>query len=74
MYNARLRHAGNVSMKLYNVPRYTNIVIRDEDGNALELFLHTVDGMFSYCVDGHGNVIHLPAWIDVEIVGAKDES
>jgi len=29
------------------------------------VFFHHTDGMYSYCKDVHGNVVHLPAWQEV---------
>lgn len=54
-------------MKLYDVPRNTRIVIKDEDGTELRLNFGHVDGMYSYCTDDEGNVVHLAAWTEVEI-------
>jgi len=50
-------------MKLYDVPRKTKIKF---EGEAL-YFYHT-DGMYSYCQDKDGNVVHLVAWAEVEII------
>lgn len=50
-------------MKLYKVPRNTRIRF-----NNREYDFHHIDGMYSYCVDDAGNVIHLSAWEDVEVV------
>lgn len=54
-------------MELYNVPNNTRIRIKgfEEDG---VLFFHHIDGMYSYCTDMSGGVVHLAAWTDVEIV------
>jgi hypothetical protein len=30
--------------------------------------LHNIDGMYSYCTDVNGRVVHLAAWTDVEVV------
>jgi hypothetical protein len=54
-------------MKLYDVPKNTRIVIKDEDGTELRLNFGHVDGMYSYCTDDEGNVVHLAAWTEVEI-------
>ena len=54
-------------MKLYDVPSGTRIVVRDEDGNALRLTFHHLDGMFSYCTDDNGNVVHVAAAAEVEL-------
>jgi len=58
-------------MELYNVPNNTRIRIKgfEEDG---VLFFHHIDGMYSYCTDMSGGVVHLAAWTDVEIVTETD--
>lgn len=53
-------------MKLYDVPRNTRIVIKDED-DLLRLNFHHIDGAYSYCTDDEGNVVHIAAWAEVEI-------
>jgi len=66
-------------MKLYQVPRNT-WVIPTEDTTAPPgaqkvsigepvLFKH-IDGMYSYCNDSMGNIVHLPAWQQVKIVAS----
>lgn len=54
-------------MKLYEVERGSNIKLDDGEGNVLILKFHHVDGMYGYCTDQNGNVIHLAAWSDVEV-------
>jgi hypothetical protein len=55
-------------MKLYDVPRNTRIVIKDEDdGTEWRLNFSHIDGAYSYCTDDEGNVVHLAAWTEVEI-------
>ena len=64
-------------MKLYDVPRNSKIrVLGDikippaaqniEEQEVLN-FSH-VDGMYSYCTRDNGEVVHLVAWAEVEIV------
>jgi hypothetical protein len=53
-------------MKLYDVPRNTRIKVED-----LELDFHHIDGMYSYCKTDDGEVVHLAAWTEVEIVETK---
>lgn len=63
-------------MKLYEVPRKT-WVIPTEDTTAPAgarkvsvgepVFFHHCDGMYSYCKDVHGEVVHLLAWQEVSI-------
>ena len=50
-------------MKLYDVPRNTRIKIEDQ-----ELLFHRIDGMYSYCTDSNGNVRHIAAWTEVEVL------
>lgn len=69
-------------MKLYEVPRNTRVrVLGDAEeeqrippgaptihsGEVLN-FGH-VDGMYSFCTNDRGEVVHLVAWAEVEIVG-----
>jgi hypothetical protein len=63
-------------MKLYEVPRNTKVVLKQPAGHppasitpkmgSVYTFHHT-DGMYSYCEDMDSNVVHLPAWAEVEI-------
>lgn len=56
-------------MKLYDVPRNNRIkLVSDTLSSDMELNFHHIDGMYSYCTDDDGNVIHLAAWTEVEIV------
>ena len=57
-------------MKLFEVPRDTRVVLSD----GMEVNFHHIDGMYSYCTDDKGEVIHLAAWTDVEIKDKKDAS
>ena len=57
-------------MKLYEVPRDTRVVLSD----GMEVNFQHIDGMYSYCTDDKGEVIHLAAWTDVEIKDKKDAS
>ena len=50
-------------MKLHDVPRNSTIVLKD----GLELNFHHIDGMYSVCTDGEGNVYHIGAIEEVEI-------
>ena len=64
-------------MKLHHVPNGSKVRIISGakappahrgfvDGEVLQ-FSH-IDGMYSYCEDSDGNVVHLVAWAEVEIV------
>ena len=57
-------------MKLYNVPRNTWVIPTEETHappgarqvSVMEpIFFKHIDGMYSYCKDVHGNIVHLPA-------------
>lgn len=64
-------------MKLYDVPR-NSWVVPVEDAQAPPgarpvsegepVLFHQTDGMYSYCHDRWGNVVHLSAWQDVVVV------
>lgn len=58
-------------MKLFEVPRNTHV---RPVGQEEVLTFHRIDGMYSYCTDSSGNVRHLAAWSDVEIVGAPGQA
>tara|TARA_Y100000385_G_scaffold224415_1_gene234653 strand:- start:275 stop:475 length:201 start_codon:yes stop_codon:yes gene_type:complete len=64
-------------MKLYEVPRNSRIkVISDvkvppagpQIDEQEELNFRSIDGMYSYCTRDNGEVVHLVAWADVEII------
>lgn len=58
-------------MKLYQVPMRQEQRIRmvtDDEWNGLEFNFSHVDGMYSYCTDDEGNVVHLKATTEVEVV------
>lgn len=64
-------------MKLYEVPR--NSIIRvvggvfgppgapEVDQGEVVQFYH-VDGMYSYCKNEYGDIVHVPAWQEVEVL------
>ena len=56
-------------MKLYDVPRNTRIRVGEYELN----FKH-IDGMYSLSTTDEGELVHLAAWTDVEIVEKKDAS
>jgi len=64
-------------MKLYDVPNNTKIVVVDDiaippgapeikKGDVLN-FKH-IDGMYSYCENSKGEIVHLVAWANVKMV------
>lgn len=65
-------------MKLYDIPRGRLIKILEDNPEipsaAAELkkneilFFDHIDGMYSLCKDKNGNVVHLAAWTEVEIM------
>lgn len=57
-------------MKLYNVPRNTKVKL----GDGVVLLFHHIDGMFSVCTDENGDIYHISASEEVEIVGDKHEA
>lgn len=52
-------------MKLYNVPNHSYV---RPLGTEHVVKFHHIDGMYSYCKDMEGNIVHLKAWTDVEVV------
>lgn len=68
-------------MKLYNLPRHSYFTIcPDEEvrvppdappmtAGPVYYFDH-IDGMYSFCRDPKGNIVHLAAWTEVEPVPA----
>jgi len=59
-------------MKLYNVPTNSRIKVIVEDEAQIqhveELNFKHIDGMYSYCTRDNGDVLHLAAWTDVEVI------
>jgi hypothetical protein len=64
-------------MKLYDVPANSRIKIIVEDKvppgasqitQGEELNFKSIDGMYSYCTRDNGEVVHLVAWAEVEII------
>lgn len=55
-------------MKLYNAPR--DSMIKLDVGIVLKF--HHIDGMYSLCTDSDGNVWHISASAEVEIVKDKE--
>lgn len=58
-------------MKLYEVPKGTPIKIVEERKSKRDkrevIDFHYLDGMYSYCTNQEGEVVHLAAWTEVEI-------
>jgi hypothetical protein len=68
---------GAVQMKLYDVPRFTWVYpVTDVDvpvagvpvDKGQMVKFHHIDGMYSYCTNVDGDVVHLPAWQEVEVL------
>ena len=64
-------------MELHNAPRNSRIkVISDikvppgapQITEGEELNFRSIDGMYSYCTRDNGEVVHLVAWAEVEII------
>lgn len=67
-------------MELYNVPNNSRIKVLVEDKvppgapqvfEGEELNFRKIDGMYSYCNRDSGEVVHLVAWTEVEIINQK---
>lgn len=70
-------------MKLYKVPRNNRIKIIGDIKvptsspqliEGQELNFHHIDGMYSYCTTDSGEVVHLAAWAEVELLSTEHES
>ena len=66
-------------MKLYEIDRNSWVMPIDDTtappgarpvSVGEPIFFCHLDGMYSYCKDVHGNVVHLPAWQEVVGTGA----
>jgi hypothetical protein len=65
-------------MKLYECKRGDRVVINDTDTNVPPahrplydtevLTFDHIDGMYSYCTDDQGNVVHPAAWTEVQVL------
>lgn len=55
-------------MKLYEVPARTWIKVA-----GVKLFYDHPDGMYSYCLDEGGNVVHVAMNQDVELAEVKED-
>jgi len=64
-------------MQLHSVPRNSRIKVIVEDkvppgapqiNEGEELNFHRIDGMYSYCTRDNGEVVHLVAWAEVEVI------
>ena len=64
-------------MELHKVPNNSRIKIVTKDkvppgappvDEGEELNFRSIDGMYSYCTRDNGEVVHLVAWTDVEII------
>lgn len=52
-------------MELYKVPNRTWVKIKDTDEI---IHLYHIDGMYSYCKTVDGELCHIKAWTDVDVV------
>ena len=68
-------------MKLYEVNSRSKVKLLEQCGTPPasievkvgdEFTFYHVDGMYSYCKDNDGNIVHLQAWAEVEVVDKGD--
>jgi hypothetical protein len=84
-FEKRIGSKINTSEELYNVPRDSYVRIVDEEiklppanystitlRKGVVVHFDHIDGMYSYCTDIFGNVIHLAAWTLVELACEED--
>ena len=64
-------------MKLYEISRNTRVRVINPEGvppgapvisKGDIVFFDHIDGMYSYCKNDRGEVVHLAAWTEVEVV------
>lgn len=55
-------------MKLYDCPPRTVIDVHVDGVMHGTVFFDHIDGMYSFCKDAAGNIMHLQAWTEVEPV------
>ena len=69
-------------MKLYEAPNNSRIrIIGDikvppaapQLTEGQELNFRSIDGMYSYCTTDSGEVVHLVAWAEVELINTKEK-
>ena len=60
-------------MKLFEVPRNTRIKLigKDHAMRGIELNFERADGMYSFCTNDQGDICHISAFAEVEIVEPK---
>jgi len=64
-------------MKLFNIPENSKIIVKGNietppasipiQKEDILQFYH-IDGMYSYCKNTDGEVVHLAAWADVDVI------
>lgn len=60
----------NSIVRLLEEPNHPPASIRSKTNNLLKF--HHVDGIYSYCIDENGNVVHPAAWTEVELVSPME--
>ena len=55
-------------MKLYECPPRTEVQIDVGDVMYATVYFDHIDGMYSFCKDAAGNIVHVAAWTEVEPV------
>jgi hypothetical protein len=56
--------------KLYEVPR--NSFVKTDEGKGRTFHFHHIDGAYSLCRDVDGNIVHLSASTEVQVVPKPD--
>lgn len=54
-------------MKLYELTKGQQFVVRGPEGGPMVLTFDHVDGMYSYCTDQDNQLYHIAAFEDVEV-------